>query len=406
MLPTDPPWLRRSDWAAGRVASNTRASMRFAWTFAILWNAVSAPLIVIVPRELARKPIAAIGFLFPIVGIGLLVWAMRLTMRWRRFGSAIFEMTPVPAIPGGTLRGTVHTRLDPPSGTNALVVSVTLTCVHRTVSHGAENHEVRETILWREEQDVSGDRMAFTPMGTAIPVQFSLPSDALETTTIDKSAGVLWSLGAEAELPGVDLSEEFDVPVYRTGDAQAVEGSTVVPNTPIPSEPVTTDRLARAGIDVDMTPRGTQYHFAAARNPSFAAGVSVFTLLWTGALWLQWYLEFPWIFIVVTALVEMLMLFIIADLWCGSTTVIIGSGAVQRRRSLLGIGAWRTIPFADISSVILNISMQTTGRAGTPYYEIRAMLKNGRRCALGDGIRKKRHAEWLASQMRTAIGLK
>lgn len=53
----------------------------------------------------------------------------------------------------------------------------------------------------------------------------------------------------------------------------------------------------------------------------------------------------------------------------------------------------------------LHISMQTTGRSGTPYYEIRAARSNGRRLSLGGGIRDKAHAEWLAGQMRLAIGL-
>jgi len=32
---------------------------------------------------------------------------------------------------------------------------------------------------------------------------------------------------------------------------------------------------------------GVEYHFAAARNPSFAIGLTAFVLIWTGALWLQ-----------------------------------------------------------------------------------------------------------------------
>jgi hypothetical protein len=50
--------------------------------------------------------------------------------------------------------------------------------------------------------------------------------------------------------------------------------------------------------------------------------------------------------------------------------------------------------------------MQTQGRFGTPYYEVRAGSRTARRLSLGDGIRNKRHAEWLAAQMRASIGLK
>jgi len=283
-------------------------------------------------------------------------------------------------------------------------VSIRLTCVQRTISR-SHDREIRETIVWRDEQEVPADRIAFTATGASIPVQFSLPPDALETTTTDKSAGILWSLAADAELPGVNLSEEFEVPVYRTGDANAIEAVAVMPAMPLPSEPVTTERLMRAGIDVTPTSEGTEYRFGAARNPSFALGTTAFTLLWTGALWLQWYLEVPRFFIVVTGLFELLLLFIVCDLWCGSTTVIVRPGAVRRRHSLLGLGAWRTIPVSEIASIALAISMQTSGRSGTPYYEIRVVLKNRRRYGLGDGIRSKRHAEWLLEHMKNEAGI-
>jgi len=61
---------------------------------------------------------------------------------------------------------------------------------------------------------------------------------------------------------------------------------------------------------------------------------------------------------------------------------------------------------AEIASIDLHINMQTQGRYGTPYYQVRARLKSGRKASLGDGIRNKRHAEWLAAQMRAAIGMR
>ena len=105
---------------ASRISGNTRTNLAPTWTFTILWNLVSVPLLVYIPPELARNPLAAIGFLFPIVGAGLLVWAIMATLRWRRFGQTWFDMTTMPAVPGGRLAGTVHVRLDPPSGAEPL----------------------------------------------------------------------------------------------------------------------------------------------------------------------------------------------------------------------------------------------------------------------------------------------
>jgi hypothetical protein len=91
------------------IAGNTRSNLWKAWLFAVLWNLVSAPLFVLVPREIERNPMAAVAVIFPLVGFGSLVWAVMTTLRWRRFGLSRFEMSP--AALGGRCSGTIHTRL-------------------------------------------------------------------------------------------------------------------------------------------------------------------------------------------------------------------------------------------------------------------------------------------------------
>jgi hypothetical protein len=169
---------------------------------------------------------------------------------------------------------------------------------------------------------------------------------------------------------------------------------------------VSVDDLARTGITIEPSPDGMRFAFAPRRNPSFAAGVTGFTALFIGALWLQIFLGFPWIFPIVTGLVDLLLVYIVIDLWLGASVVVAGNGTLRVRHTVLGAGARRTLHAAEIASIDLHINMQTQGRYGTPYYELRARLKSGRKASLGDGIRDKRHAEWLAAQMRAAIGLK
>src|SRR6185503_9976932 len=102
--------------AATRIAGNTRANVKGVWFFALLWNVVSAPVLVYIPPELARQPAAALGFLFPIVGVGLMAWALVTTARARRFGATWLDTTPGPARPGATWRAAVMARLPQPDG--------------------------------------------------------------------------------------------------------------------------------------------------------------------------------------------------------------------------------------------------------------------------------------------------
>lgn len=150
---------------------------------------------------------------------------------------------------------------------------------------------------------------------------------------------------------------------------------------------------------------GVEYHFGAARNPSFAIGLTAFLLMWTGAIWLQFALDAPWFFPLLFGLFELMLLVIVADLWLGTTTITMGPQTIRRRYTIAGLGTTGAIAATDIVKIDLHISMQTSGRSGTPYYEIRATTRTGRRRSLGSGIRNKAHAEWLAGEMRSVLGL-
>jgi hypothetical protein len=393
---------------ATRIAGNTRTNVKGLWFFAVVWNLVSAPMLVLVPPELERQPLAALGFLFPVLGAGLLAWAVVTTARWRRFGDTRLD-TPSPAHAGRAWRATVHARL-PQDRQAGDVVRVKLTCLRRTISRRADDRHVREHIVWREETELPWTGIGFGGTGASIPVRFDIPADALETTAVGKGEGILWVLTVEAALPGVNLKEDFDVPVRRSGSGGASPSAEAPADRKAPpprTAGITLDDLARTGISVEPSPEGLlRVRFARARNVSFAAGVTSFTAAWTGALWLQWHLGFPWIFPILTGLIDLLLIYCALDLWLGVTIVTAGHGALRVHHRRLGMGGTRVIGAADIAAIELHISMQTQGRHGTPYYQVRARLVSGRKAALGSGIRNKRHAEWLAAQLRSSIGLK
>jgi hypothetical protein len=97
------------DWQHDTCA---KASLWFARGFAIFWNAISSPVLFAFQGELARgNQMRWIALLFPLVGLGLLVWAMRQTLGWRRFGMTLLGLDPFPGAIGGDVGGTVELRL-------------------------------------------------------------------------------------------------------------------------------------------------------------------------------------------------------------------------------------------------------------------------------------------------------
>ena len=236
--------------APTRIGGNTRANVKGLWFFAVLWNLVSAPLLIFVPPELERQPLAALGFLFPIVGAGLIVWAVITTARWRRFGNTWLDTPSGPARPGSTWRATIHTRLPQHEGQVGEPLRLKLTCLQRTISRHGDDRDERERILWREETELDWSRIGNSADGASIPVQFDIPADALQTTAVGKGEGILWVLTAEAALPGVDLKEDFDVPVR--GPAQvagsALRATDLGPRAAITLDDLGTDRHHRRAV--------------------------------------------------------------------------------------------------------------------------------------------------------------
>jgi hypothetical protein len=68
------PWQQRPDWAAGRIVSSTKSTMKFLWGFAAAWNAMSWIAVgVFLASDEQKHPLAYAIFLFPSVGL-LLLW--------------------------------------------------------------------------------------------------------------------------------------------------------------------------------------------------------------------------------------------------------------------------------------------------------------------------------------------
>ncbi len=397
------PWRWRKDWSRGYADDASRSTLPAAWGFALFVSLISAGVAAAILKELgAGNRLAALGLVFPAVGLGLLANATVKTWRRLKYGVSRFEMASVPGSPGGRLSGAIRTGFDlsPEDG-----FSLRLTCASRTSSGSGKNRSVRENILWRDERTMNRALPGPDPAGGSIPVYFEIPADARPTTLDDPDDRVLWTLDADCRVPGLDYHAEFEVPVFPTGDPAPAAGAAPAdpmaeylapeqPYRPRSDSPIQLRPSAGGGIEID---------FPAARNPGAAFSMSAFLLLWCGAIWLQVHLRAPLIFPIIFGLFGLLLLWIALDLWLGTCRVVIEAGEVRVRLGLLGLGPTRIFPCSEIQQVVLRINMQSGGRSGTPYYDIALVRRNGRRIAAGQHLRDKREAEWLAAQIRERL---
>jgi len=154
--------------------------------------------------------------------------------------------------------------------------------------------------------------------------------------------------------------------------------------------------VRRAGIG------GTEFHFAAARNPNYARGVTAIFLFWSGVLAALLFFGAPLIVPLIWGACDLLILAGLLESWFASSRLTIAGNEAKTESSLLGFGRSRRVPLTDIARVEMPITMQAND---TPYYAIELILRDGRKITAGRGIRDKREAEWLVAEIRSLLRL-
>ena len=214
----DSPWKANTDWRPDGIRSGSRAAMIGAWVFAGFWNLVSAPLPFLLVDEIIEKKNypALLGLLFPVVGVGLLVWAVRRSAEWRRFGAVPVVLDPFPGAIGGQVGGYLDIRLPYDSTTR---FEMTLTCIKSYMSGSGKNRSRRENAVWQDEQTVAPES---GPLGSRVRFRFDVPADLTPADALrSESRYHLWRLSVQADLPGTDFNRDYDIPVYATGETSA-----------------------------------------------------------------------------------------------------------------------------------------------------------------------------------------
>lgn len=126
----DQPWMLRDDWASGRIYDEKRGDIAFAVIAAVLWNTVSSLVIIcfVVRDAFSNHKVVVATAITSLVGVGIIAVAVHRVLRWRKYGTSVFEMAKVPGVIGGNLGGLVKARVQL-VGQDGF--SVQLRCIHR-----------------------------------------------------------------------------------------------------------------------------------------------------------------------------------------------------------------------------------------------------------------------------------
>lgn len=392
---SDKPWLLRPEWAGPEIRSGGGATL--AWIMAAPWNVIAAPIGIMSTLEFldGNKP-AAFGLLFPLVGAGLLTWAIRETLAWRRFGAAPLVMDPYPGAIGGQAGGTVDVRLPYDA---QLTFRTSLTCVYSYVSGSGKNRRRSERVVWQT------DGAAHTVPGlghTRLEILFDVDEGLPPSDPKEESAYHLWRLHVEADLPGVDFERVFEIPVFPTGASSRALRRLSTEHRAAAAERA---RLIKQVLDVRHVPGGIELYFPPFRNPLARvlglAFASVF--LAVGALAGGAPLLMRVIFSLIGGGIAAASLYNLLL----ALRVSIDQAGVRTERRLLGVPAGGvTLARHEIACLTMQQSYSAgSGGKHTVFFKLQAQLDGGRAVRIGHNLAGRETAKQALEELCALTGL-
>jgi hypothetical protein len=411
------PWLWRTDWVERRADSSSQKSYVGAWILAALGNLFLFPFLFgMVPQLLRQRDFRAIFVLsFCSFGVILIARAVRATIRHDRFGNSYFEFDALPFSPGERLSGRIHLRFETQA---AHGIDLRLTCVRRVVTGSGENQSTSNITLWQADKNVPSAAVAPGPLGRAIPVDFELPKEALDTNPNNPRDQIVWLLHVAADVPGVDYSDDFEIPVFRPASSPrpASDSSTDAASSNayfgfatrqiIDGDSGDVARPARTKVVVSMREGGTEFYFPALRTPGRALILLLVSVIFAGASYALLHSGAPFLFTVLFILADLFIFYGFFSVAFGSARILVGNGEIRSRKGIFGTGAEKHIPFSEIASIVAFANLQQGGNSDSAVHSIRLLTKSGQKITLADEINNRQEARWVVSQLETLSGLK
>ena len=399
------PWLWKPDWAAGRAnGTNAKANIGI-WIFTGIWDAITFTVAGgVMPQLLEQKdPKALFLLLFPLAGIVMTVFAARGTLRTMRFGSTAFWFDSPTFSPGSRVKGAIHLKLptETPHG-----VDLTLSCKRRIVTGSGKSRSVQEMVLWQEEKNVPAQAVLRGSAEAQVPVEFALPPDAYVTDEDSPNDRVYWQLQAKADVPGVDFSDNYELPVFRTRGSTAAVPANPESSQGVPDQPEEQDVTVPPNTKVVCTEEasGPQFYLPPLRNWTQALTVLAVTVVWSGVVYMLWHdAHAPWIFRLVFSLFELPLVYFVTKAFFGSALLRVRDGALETKDAILGIGVLHRMPYDQVAS----ISPMSQGRpvGGRLMYGIVVRLKDGQEVKVAADALTEQEAKWVVTRLEQTLGL-
>ena len=398
------PWLLNDAWQTPAIRSGSKAAMWGAWAFAAFWNAISSVTPFVAYREVVENEnyVALVALVFPLVGLGLLTWAVRRTLEWRRFGPAPVTLDPFPGSIGGHVGGTID--LNMPFDSTAKF-HVTLTNLHSYVSGSGKNRSRKESAEWQDELVAHAEPGS---KGTRLTFRFDVP-DGLDEADAEQNGDSYyrWRLNLRAELAGTDVDRDYDIPVYATAQQSRDLPDRALQRNQDEQDSIADNRV-RDLVRIKHRPMAKAMFYPAGRHllPNLV-GV-FFGAVFAGAGWFLVTQEGHTIFGGIFGGVGVLIALGAFYMMTNSLEVSQDGTSVNTLRRWLGIPvSRRSMPRSQFARFEKKSSMKTqSGGRHVIYYAINMIDHDGNKMAVGEGFKGESDAKAAIRMIARELGLR
>jgi hypothetical protein len=381
------PWRWRPEWSSARISSSARGAALVAIGFAVLWNFVSLPALLFVPAEvMSGNRIAAVGFLFPLIGVGLAAWAIRAWLQFRRFKVATLQLDRHPIALGARVKGTIRVDAEVPVTSD---FRLELACSEERTTGSGKNRRRSERLVWQKQWRVPRHQCQIASLSTTIPVDVAVPADQPPTSLDEDSSRVSWRLDVTGECAGPDFWSRFELPVF----AVAAPDTAREPSTPTPpSERPSAATLDALGIDYERLSQGGEaWTFRRGHHRGVATAITVFAVLWTAAS-VALFVAAPLLIACVFALFDALFVGWALSLWLTEYRVTLERGLLTLTRSGFMARAPIEVPQQWVRGIRTKRGMQAGNKL---YYDLQVETPDGTHTA-ASSLADYDVASWLA----------
>jgi len=385
-----------------------------SWLWAIIWNAVVWYAMTKVGDKLLQAldqdPIFYFIVLFPVIGLWLVIAAIKTTRSAYKFGKSAVVLAPFPAQVGGQCAGYLDLPLAIKKSTQA---TINLTCVRQSYHHKSRSNSIHNTIdnnsraepLWQDRSTV-----AIQHIGQNSRIAFAFePPEGLPASDDKSKIHHFWKLHIKIPMTGIDYDRVFEIPVIVADETMQASHQRYTHQTNANSS-VDADSVLIPNIS--KTPAGMQLTYGYGRSKLISLMLIVFA---TAIALMDYFIltDFIGFLPITSTLLTFVMgfialaLFLMGILFIASNmTIEAGLDGISKQQRIIGFTLKEMINASEIVEIIVEKeSSRTVGHETHVWFKLQAIKQDGSKVEVGNTLLGHSHAEKIKQQMLTALGL-